>query len=320
MIHSRVSWMLRPVRQVHDRVRAPADRPHHLVDLGGDVAGDRAIADVGVDLDEEIAPDRHRLALGVVDVVGDDRAPARHFVANELGRDEIGDRSAEILAVANMADDRLAAEILAVRDIFHLGRDDAAAGVMHLADVMARPWREARGGGRWGRARLRPNGRDQAGHYPRAGRRAAATSSTSSRPRIQSRRSSAQPGIDVDLDVRIGVRPAGVVEVERRLARRRLEVDRAHRHLQRPDVDLAAAPDRPGGDARLAAGGEWGFGAVQGCRPWSSSPIFGERQCSPVADWLRLPSLRRCQPDQVRRVAVVNCLSAAIGSPGMGDV
>ena len=29
-------------RQVHDRVGAPADRPHHLVDFGGDVGGDRA--------------------------------------------------------------------------------------------------------------------------------------------------------------------------------------------------------------------------------------------------------------------------------------
>ena len=123
-------------REVHDRVRAPADRPHHLVDFGGDVAGDRAVADIGVDLDQEIAADRHRLAFGVVDVVGDDRAAAGDLVADELGRDEIGDGGAEILAIAG-DEQLLAAEILADGDIFHLGGDDAAARVVHLADVIA---------------------------------------------------------------------------------------------------------------------------------------------------------------------------------------
>src|SRR3954465_5807744 len=42
--------------EVHDRVGAPADRPDHLVDLGGDVGGDGAVADIGVDLDQEVGP------------------------------------------------------------------------------------------------------------------------------------------------------------------------------------------------------------------------------------------------------------------------
>src|SRR3546814_21180526 len=75
---------------LHDGVGAPADRPDHLVDLGRDVAGDRAVADIGVNLDEEITADRHRLALGVVDVAGDDRAAPRNLVADKLRSDIIG--------------------------------------------------------------------------------------------------------------------------------------------------------------------------------------------------------------------------------------
>ena len=74
-------------REVHDRVGAPADRPGHLVHFLGDARGHRRVADVGVDLGEEVAADDHRLALGMVHVRRDDRAAARHLVAHELGRD-----------------------------------------------------------------------------------------------------------------------------------------------------------------------------------------------------------------------------------------
>ncbi len=61
---------------------------------------------------------------------------------------------------------------------------------------------------------------------------------------------------------RMGVAGAAVDDVvqevflvaHRRLAARRLEVDLAHRHPQRPDVDLAAAADRSGGDAYFEVG------------------------------------------------------------------
>ena len=46
------------------------------------------VADIGVDLHEEIAADDHRLAFRVIDVGGDDGAPARHFVAHEFRGDD----------------------------------------------------------------------------------------------------------------------------------------------------------------------------------------------------------------------------------------
>src|SRR4029079_5527107 len=67
-------------REVHDRVGAPADRPDHLVHFGGDVGRDGAVADVGVDLDQEIAADRHRLRFRVVDVRRNNSPAAGDFV------------------------------------------------------------------------------------------------------------------------------------------------------------------------------------------------------------------------------------------------
>jgi hypothetical protein len=95
------------------------------------------IADIGVDLDQEIAPDRHRLAFGVVDVRRDDRPAPRHFVADEFGGDIIGDRRAKAFAVAHIFGEALAAQIFALGDIFHFRRDDAAPGIMHLRHIHA---------------------------------------------------------------------------------------------------------------------------------------------------------------------------------------
>ena len=90
-------------REVHDRVGAPARRPHQLVDLLGDRGGDDRIADIGVDLHQEIAADDHRLGFRVVDVVGDDGAAAGDLVAHEFRRHIVGDRGAERLAVVRPA-------------------------------------------------------------------------------------------------------------------------------------------------------------------------------------------------------------------------
>ena len=57
--------------------------------------GDGAVADVGVDFDEEIAADDHRLELGMVDVGRDDGAAAGDFGADEFGGDFFRDRCAE---------------------------------------------------------------------------------------------------------------------------------------------------------------------------------------------------------------------------------
>src|SRR5205085_3893066 len=66
-----------------------------------------------------------------------------------------------------------------------------------------------------------------------------------------------QSSHDVDAARRVGVRPAGVVEDNGRLARRRFKVDSAHGDAQPVslDMNLPAAADRPGGDFKLGACG-----------------------------------------------------------------
>jgi hypothetical protein len=71
-------------REVHHGVGAPADRPHHLVDFFGHRRGHGGVADIGVDLGEEVAADDHRLEFGVVDVAGDDRAAARDLLSGRI--------------------------------------------------------------------------------------------------------------------------------------------------------------------------------------------------------------------------------------------
>jgi hypothetical protein len=70
----------------------------HFLDFFLDRAGDGAVADVGVDFDEEIAADDHRLELGMVDVGRDDGAAAGDFGANKFGGDFGWDAGAERFA------------------------------------------------------------------------------------------------------------------------------------------------------------------------------------------------------------------------------
>ena len=72
-------------RKVHDGVGAPPGRPHHLVDLLGDGARHRRIANVGIDFHRERLADDHRLALRVVVVGRDHRAAVGHFVTHQFG-------------------------------------------------------------------------------------------------------------------------------------------------------------------------------------------------------------------------------------------
>ncbi len=85
MIHSRVSWMFLPGGEIHHRVGAPQRGPAELLDLFLDRGSDRRVADVGVDLDVEVAADDHRLQLGVVDVGRDDGPAPGDLAAHELG-------------------------------------------------------------------------------------------------------------------------------------------------------------------------------------------------------------------------------------------
>ena len=99
-------------RQIHHRVGAPERRPAQLVHFLGDRRADGGVADVRVDLHQEVAADDHRLELGVVDVGRNDGAAARDFGPHELGR-----------------------QPLAHRDELHLRRDVAAARVVQLRDA-----------------------------------------------------------------------------------------------------------------------------------------------------------------------------------------
>ena len=98
-----------PGREIHDRVGAPQRRPAQLVDFFFDRGAHRGVADVGVDLDREVAADDHRLELEVIDVGGDDGAAARDLRSHELG-----------------------IEPFTRRDERHLRRDDALARVLEL--------------------------------------------------------------------------------------------------------------------------------------------------------------------------------------------
>ena len=63
--------------------------------------------------------DAHRLEVGVMDVGGDDHAPARHFVADQVRR-----------------------QALARRDVFHLFGDPPLPPIVHLrADLVVRALR-----------------------------------------------------------------------------------------------------------------------------------------------------------------------------------
>ncbi len=83
--------------EVHDGVSAPLGGPTHFFDFFLDAAGDGAVADVGVDFHQEVAADDHGLALGVVDVQGDDGAACGDFAADKFSGDFVRDALGEAL-------------------------------------------------------------------------------------------------------------------------------------------------------------------------------------------------------------------------------
>ena len=136
--------MFLPV-EIHHVVGAPADGPHQLFHLFFNARRDGRVADVGVDLDQEVAANRHRLHLGVVDVGGDDGPAPGHFVAHEFGGDDARDARAHRVAhqallaacVLHVLLHPLALAVFTDGHVFHLGRDDAFLGVVHLRDIGA---------------------------------------------------------------------------------------------------------------------------------------------------------------------------------------
>ncbi len=195
----------------------------------------------------------------MVDVVGDDRAAARHLVADELGRHEIGDRRAEALAVADVVHRLLPPQVFASGDIFHLGRDDAATGIVHLADVLPglRAQRTADDVGKG----LHPAGAVRAELAIVLGAERAGVVALDVAAALDPRPAQLrQARADVDEGRWIGVRPGRVVDAQRRLGARGVEayLPHCHQHVGvagRGHVDLGGAADRAGGDADFCAGG-----------------------------------------------------------------
>ena len=180
----------------------------------------------------------------------------------------------------------LAAEVLADGDIFHLGRDDSGARVVHLADVVA---------GLGAQDGLRTLGRaDAAGavgtelaivfraHFARGDFFDIAAAADPVAPQL------GQAGHDVDAVPRVGVGAAGVIERDRQLAGDRFEVDGAHRDAIGPDMELAAAADRAGGDGEF--GSRWNIGH------WNTSWLKAMGSARPVR-----PSRIRSRPKAVAK-------------------
>ena len=77
--------------EIHYRVRAPLRGPTHFFHFFFDARGDGAVADVGINFNEEVSANDHWLEFGVIDICGNDGASCRDFFAHELRRDDLGD-------------------------------------------------------------------------------------------------------------------------------------------------------------------------------------------------------------------------------------
>ena len=91
--------------KIHHGVGAPLRGPAHLLDFFLDRRRDGGVADVGVDLHQEIAADDHRLDFGMVDVGGNNGAAARDFVTDELRGDlllDVGSKSGSIVLMSEV--------------------------------------------------------------------------------------------------------------------------------------------------------------------------------------------------------------------------
>ena len=241
--------------EVHHGVGAPADRPHHLLDFLLDRRRYGRVADIGVDLHQEVAADDHRLEFGVVDVGRDDGAAARDLAAHEFRRDEGGHRAAELLAVGERGlravELFLAAEIFALGDVDHFLGDDAGLGEFILRDRLSIQC---------------PPGLRRIGEIARqvlAGD--VAVVDRLDRPAFIFLDPAAllHPGdavarkslLHVDRHVRVGVGTRGVIDRQRWLAGRRVERNLADRYAQfgrglGPRIDLARGGKRTRRDFR----------------------------------------------------------------------
>ncbi|GAR74000.1 hypothetical protein NGUA18_01882 [Salmonella enterica] len=123
-----------PGGKVHYRIRPPARRPHQFFHLFFDRGGHRRVADIGVDLHQEVAANNHRLRFRVVDVGGDDGASGGDFITHEFRGDVFRQACAKahprMLVAQYFTANALAAHIFTDGDELHFGSDDPVAGVV----------------------------------------------------------------------------------------------------------------------------------------------------------------------------------------------
>ena len=128
--------------QVHHRVATPAGGPHQLLHFLFDIRGEGRVADVGVDLHQEVAADNHRLQLRVVDIGGNDGPALGHFFSDEFWGNglQVGAHSVAGEAFVAFLGGEFVVQcfpglVFAQGDIFHLRRDDSLPRVVYLGDV-----------------------------------------------------------------------------------------------------------------------------------------------------------------------------------------
>src|SRR5690606_11746201 len=137
-----------PGGQIHHGVGTPADAPGQLGDLFLNGGAEGRVADVAIDLDQKVAADNHRLEFWVVDIGGENGATGRDLGTDEfrcdLGRNPRAKGLAGVLSAQGPQLPRLLyPHVLPNGHILHFRGDDAAAGVVQLADVVAgrgAPW------------------------------------------------------------------------------------------------------------------------------------------------------------------------------------
>ncbi len=230
-------------RQIHDGIAAPADGPHQFFDFLGDRAGHSGVADVGIDLDQEIPANDHRLSFRMVDVGRNDGTAGRYLGAHELRCHRVGQRRAKSLpAMASQEagpvigfPKTVQSLIFPNGDIFHLGRNNAAPGVVHLGDIgtAARaPWQTHPG-------KAHPRGfrillttlTINRGHDFQVFGITALDDPCVTQPR--------KTGLQIDRRGGIGIRTRGVIDGNRRILGEPVGgVSRGLHHFTHPDADV----------------------------------------------------------------------------------
>ena len=244
--------------QVHDGIRAPADTPGHLLDFFLDRGAQRRVADITVDLHQEVAADDHRLQLRVVDIGWQNRPTPGNFLTYELRGDFAGNTGTEAVAGMLLSQQTsgpsfLQLHVLADGDELHLRSDDAPARIVHLRHVLpcsGAAWSAHMGKAHMIQRRIGQTGlaklRTQPGQHL-----GIATLLDPASAYIR------QPGAQIDSYLRVGVGAGGVIHQHRRVVLDALvslgisQADLTHGHTdvgaRTGNVDLARIGQGLGG-------------------------------------------------------------------------